>query len=57
MLTARVLGGLDLTWGTPALIRASLSNTRVIMAVMCVFMVKPLCEAMTGQTPVLECVL
>jgi hypothetical protein len=41
--------------GNPAPIGASLSDVSVIMVVMSAFVVKSLCQAVTGQTPLLEC--
>jgi hypothetical protein len=41
----------------PAPIGASLSDVRAIMAVICVLVVKLLCQAMMGRVPLLECLL
>jgi hypothetical protein len=41
----------------PAFIRVSLSDVRVIMENMRVFVVELLCEVVTGRIPVLDCLL
>jgi hypothetical protein len=44
-------------YGEPRSYRASLSDVRVIIAVMCVLMVEMLCQVVMEQIPVLECLL
>jgi hypothetical protein len=41
----------------PAFIGASLSDVKVIMMIMCIFVVKLLCLAVTGWVPLLQCLL
>jgi hypothetical protein len=41
----------------PAFIEVSLSDVRVIMAIMLVLVVELLCQAVMGQLQVLECLL
>jgi hypothetical protein len=41
----------------PTYIGVSLSDVRVTMVIMCVLIMELLCQAVTGQFPVLECLL
>jgi hypothetical protein len=44
-------------YGEPRPYQACLSEVRVMMAIICVFVVKLLCQAVTGWILVLDCLL